>query len=75
MQLFNPEFDGPVPTDDAVDELDVDNADTEADDNDETPAGSDSDTPAGPPESPAGLPDGVDPEEIPQHVLEQLSDN
>ena len=75
MQLFNPEFDGPVPTDDAVDELDVDNADTETSDNDGMPAGSDSDTPVGPPESPAGLPDGVDPEEIPQHVLEQLSDN
>ena len=68
MQLFNPEFDGPVPTDDAVD-------DAEADTTDETPAGSDSETPAGPLESPAGLPDGVDPERIPQHVLEQLSDN
>ncbi|MFQ3476564.1 glutamyl-tRNA reductase [Halonotius sp. F2-221B] len=76
MQLFNPEFDGPIPTDDAVDGFDVDDAtDAETADSDGTAAGSDSDTPAGPPESPAGLPDGVDPEEIPQHVLEQLSDN
>ena len=76
MQLFNPEFDGQIPTDDAVDGFDVDDATAaEVTNSDDTPTGSNSDTPASPPESPAGLPDGVDPEEIPQHVLEQLSDN
>ena len=64
MQLFNPEFDGSKPSDDAIEELAADDA--EATDTDATPAG--------PPESAAGVPDGVDAEEIPQHVLEQLSD-
>ena len=66
MQLFNPEFDGPISGDDELDVTDADN----------TAAGTSNDTtPAGSPESPAGLPDGVNPDEIPQHVLEQLSDN
>ena len=77
MQLFNPEFDGPIPSD-GVDDPAAGSGDrAEPGDNDTAAAGDNDDTPAGPPESIAGteLPDGVDPEEIPQHVLEQLSDN
>ncbi|TQQ79647.1 glutamyl-tRNA reductase [Halonotius roseus] len=73
MQLFNPEFDGPIPTDEIDDPVDDESADADTDV--DSAAGESDDTPAGPPESPAGLPDGVDPEEIPPHVLEQLSDN
>ena len=77
MQLFNPEFDGPIPSD-GVDDPAAGSGDrAEPSDNDTAGAGDNDYTPAGPPESIAGteLPYGVDPEEIPQHVLEQLSDN
>ena len=53
MQLFNPEFDGELPTED--------------------PAGKTSTEP--PAERPEEIPDGVPEDEIPPHVLEQLSDD
>jgi|APHM01.1.fsa_nt_gi glutamyl-tRNA reductase (EC 1.2.1.70) len=76
MQLFNPEFDGPIPSD-GVDDPAAGNDDTAAHGDSDTAVDDDDDTPTGPPESIAGteLPDGVDPEEIPQHVLEQRFDN
>ncbi|MEA1931901.1 MAG: glutamyl-tRNA reductase [Euryarchaeota archaeon] len=54
MQLFNPEFDGEFPPNDA--EMDGESA-------------------AESTEMPAEIPDGVSPDEIPPHVLEQLSDD
>ena len=53
MQLFNPEFDGELPTEDATGKTST-----------EPPA-----------ERPEEIPDGVPEDEIPPHVLEQLSDD
>ena len=53
MQLFNPEFDGELPTEDAAGKAST-----------EPPA-----------ERPEEIPDGVPEDEIPPHVLEQLSDD
>ena len=77
MQLFNPEFDGPIPSDGVNDPAAGSDETANPGDSDTAAVGDSDDTPTGPPESIAGteLPDGVDPEEIPQHVLEQLSDN
>jgi glutamyl-tRNA reductase len=61
MQLFNPEFDGEFPPSDS--EM-----------GDETAAES-TDEGGRPTEIPEEIPEGVSPDEIPPHVLEQLSDD
>ena len=75
MQLFNPEFDGELPAaggSPGVDNVAEDVADDVTDEVESSPL---DETPPSMPDSVADAVDGADPNDIPQHVLERLTDD